>query len=560
MRTPVAWIACLIAFLALPISSTLAARAARYRVLPGEEGPGPGFLRVVLTSGPENAWQVDLYEKDEDGQTPFLQVRARTKPHPWMDPGGELIFENYQIRIPPTQEAYDYRNAVRPDRALVPTWGGFDRWFVPRPARGTGVREGFPHTCRYLGHVLSLREVKANAPWDAWDGLKVLKLNRELWIATGRVVKDKEERRLENAEKTNYEYVTWTKENYQALIDAGMNVFGLTAGIESWLRAQPVFYHRGVSGDAPLKWPTDLYRTNYIGPVLFIDEPSCRMTADKNFYDPTFYFSDFLAGLVSRVEAEWDHARNSLEHGLRSARINLGSMHVPLTDFATWETRESTAYYQCLGGARGFVHEGRYQLDEFNTFAQATTGLERKHTAEEMFRYIYAVMRGGTRPFGADWGTAIYGQADPKLNPLAVKLAYDMGARYVWYWTSDHGHHLPWPEQLALSRIVRDHAAAHPRPSIRGPQPMRDKLITIPYGYLAVLESPTTRKHCWDLWWVREMDDEKKNEASLRYRRLMRRLFEEVHKCFDAGEDFDISIDGGGEFSGYKNVIRLTDQ
>lgn len=532
---------------------------ARYRVLPGERGAGPGFERVTFTYGPDRAWQLDLYEKDVDGGEPMMQLQAVTAVDPLLDAASALNFERYRLRISATGETYDYRDANHPDRALVPTWSDFDRWFVPRPARGTRRKQGFPHTCTYLGHVLSLRDVQESQSWTAWDNAKVLELDRELWIATGRTSKDQEERRLPNPAKQNYHYVQWTKQDYETLIDAGMNVFGLVPGIESWLRAQPVFYRRGVKGDEPLRWPADLYRTNNIGPVMYLDEPSCRMTGEAGFYEHSFYFTDFLAGLVSRVQAEVRARTYELERQLRDGRVSLGSMHVAQPDFVTWDTRYSTAYYQFLGGVRGFVHEGRYQLDEFNSFVKATTGLDRTHTAEEMFRYVFAVMRGASRPFGADWGIAIYGQADPELNPLAVRLAYDMGARYVWYWTSDHDHHLPWPEQLELTRGIKRHAMERPRPSIHGPQPVRDKLITIPYGYIPVLESPTNRKHCWDLWWVREMDPEKQNEASQRYRRLMRRLFEEVHDALDAGEDFDITIDGAQPTTGYRQVVHVTD-
>ncbi len=539
-------------------------RTARYRVLPGEGSAGPGFLRVLITNGPGGMWQMDLYEKDEDGGEPMMQLRAKTTPHPFAvhDPlaetAPELTFQRYQLHLPGTDETYDYRDAHFPERALVPTWGHFDQWYVPRPSRNTGFKDGFPQTCNYLGHVLSLREV-GDGSWPTWNDVKTLELDRELWIATSRTFKDAEEGRIEDVSK-NYRYVQWTQENYQQLIDAGMNVFSLTPDIEPWLRAQPVYYRRGYNGHTPFHWPADAYRTNMMGPVLYMDEPSCRMSGNGNFYKHSTYFTDFIAALVSRVRAEVRHKAYEVDHQLRSGGISMGSMRFIQTDFVTWDTRHSTTYYQMEGGAPAFVHEGRYQLDEFNEYVAATTGLDREHSAEEMFRYTYAIMRGPARSFGRDWGTAIYGQADPKLNPLAVKVAYDMGARFVWYWTSDHGHHLPWPEQLELSRILREHAAENPRPSIRGPLPERDVLITIPYGYLTVLESPGARDTAWDLWWVRELDKHKNNEASKRYKQLMRNLFTEVHTCFEQDLDFDITINGATPIKGYLKVIHVTDE
>ena len=45
--------------------------------------------------------------------------------------------------------------------------------------------------------------------------------------------------------------------------------------------------------------------------------------------------------------------------------------------------------------------------------------------------------------------------------------------------------------------------------------------------------------------------------SSQRYRRLMRRAFEEIDRCLDAGESFDITVDDGGEITGYRKVVRL---
>jgi hypothetical protein len=219
-------------------------------------------------------------------------------------------------------------------------------------------------------------------------------------------------------------------------------------------------------------------------------------------------------------------------------------------DFPTWETLYETTFYQMKGGGSGFVHEGRYQLADFDRQVARFTDQKRPHTAEEMLQYYYAFLRGGTRPFGKFWGTAIYGQCDTNLAPAAVTRAYDMGARYVWFWTSDHDHHMPWPEQLALARTLKDHAQAHPRPSIYGPPPRFDTAIAIPNGYFLSLD---------DLWWVRVMDKDGKNEAALKYRRLMQRALAEVHKCMDKKVTFDITVDDGRPIKGYRKVVRIGD-
>ena len=61
----------------------------------------------------------------------------------------------------------------------------------------------------------------------------------------------------------------------------------------------------------------------------------------------------------------------------------------------------------------------------------------------------------------------------------------------------------------------------------------------------------------WDLWWVRELDSEGKNDASKRYNRLRKRVMTEVHNAFDAGESFDIVVDDGRPTTGYRHVVRI---
>ena len=130
-----------------------------------------------------------------------------------------------------------------------------------------------------------------------------------------------------------------------------------------------------------------------------------------------------------------------------------------------------------------------------------------------------------------------------------MTLAYDMGARYVWFWTSDHDHHVLWPEQLTLARRLRDHAAAHPRDSIAGPPQMLDTAIVIPQPYFLSLGN---------LWWVRELDPDGNNDAARRYHALMKNALTEIHHALDRHEDFDIVIDAGQPIVGYKKLIRVT--
>ena len=42
-------------------------------------------------------------------------------------------------------------------------------------------------------------------------------------------------------------------------------------------------------------------------------------------------------------------------------------------------------------------------------------------------------LRGAARVFDKDWGMSIYGQADPEISALGMQMAYDRGARYLFF-------------------------------------------------------------------------------------------------------------------------------
>jgi hypothetical protein len=258
---------------------------------------------------------------------------------------------------------------------------------------------------------------------------------------------------------------------------------------------------------------------------------------------------------VKRVRTTYnssDHyGRYAMERPDSGQRINIGDMRLDQFDFPVWETIYETAFYQMAGGCNGIAHEARYQLADFDKAVARYSHKDVKHTPEQLLKYHYAFLRGGTRPFGKHWGTAIYGQCDPAISPKAVTLAYDMGARYVWYWTSDHDHHLPWVEQMELTRTLRKHAAEHPRPSTFAEQAMLDTAIAIPYGYIASLDNLP--------WAGRAGNDPITNAARGKYLRLMERLLAAVREACDRNESFDITVDDGREIIGYHKVVRITD-
>ncbi len=496
-------------------------------------------------------WQLELRAKDEPDAAVMLRLRALTREDP-MAAGGRLRFARYLLHVPETNETLEYRSA-RTDRALLPPWRDFRRHFIPRAATGSRRRSGLPETCRYLGHVLTLRRTAGDVPWRPWKDVRLLRPDPELLVGTGRSVKDTEHRRLpQKPKRRNYTYAAFTADDYATMIQAGMNLFTVRPEQERFVRAESVFYLRGAGGKPALRFPADLYRGNYLGTTMFMDEPTIRMVGDKLIHNSLRYFSDAAAVLRARVKAAYasdgSYGSFSLERKLKARGVAFGDMRLQQHDYPSWETIFETAHYQLAGGLAGIVHEGRYQLAPFDAAVAKWTGRPRRHTPRELLRYHFAFLRGAARAFGKHWGTSIYGQCDPAIAREAVTLAHDMGARYVWFWTSDHDHHVPWPEQLALARRLKRHAAQHPRASIFAAPPVRGRAIVLPYGTFISLRN---------LWWVRVLDPEGTNEASRRYRRLMRETLRACHEALDAGEDFDVVIDTGRPPAGYRHVARI---
>lgn len=534
---------------------------AHYLMLTATPHATPPVVAVDVVYGPREEvkgtryvwWRLEGRMADDFKAEPLFSLRALTSRDPLAHTTEALDFERYILRIHSTTETLEYRD-IHTGRALLPAWFEFERHFVPRPTRATHYQRGVPESCEYLGQILTLKYVGHGVEWKPWEHIQVLDLDRELLVGTGRNFKDAEGRRLpQKPEKHNYTFVDFKEDDYRIMIEAGINLFTVKPEQEKWVRAEPVFYLRGVGGDPVLSYPTDLYRSNYLGSVMFMDEPTIIMTGDKLIHNILRYFSDAAALIERRVHARYNASGNygayHLEKALVDRGVNFGDMRLMQWDYPSWETIFETAHYQLAGGLNGIVHEGRYQLEAFDKDVERFTGKARNHTAEELLRYHFAFLRGAARRFGKHWGTSIYGQADPALSPRAVTLAYDMGARYVWFWTSDHDHHLPWPEQLELARILKAHKEQHPRPSVFGTPPKLDTVIVIPDGYFLSLRN---------LWWVRVLDPEGKNEAARQYRRLMARALAEVHKALDRGEEFDITVDDGRPIIGYRNVVRIS--
>ena len=213
----------------------------------------------------------------------------------------------------------------------------------------------------------------------------------------------------------------------------------------------------------PPQFPEDMYRSNYAGVTQFTDEPAIRMSWQNLVSDEAHHPAQVADLLVQRCRAMYGrHGAPYALHKAISALTPMGTLDIRVDDIPCWETIYEAAFYELAGGAGGIVHEGRYHRETEGWEPTALFGPTLEITPEAMFRWHYAVMRGAARAFGKDWGTSIYGQSNPRLRETALKVAYDMGARWFWFWTMDHDHHLPHAEKLRLIRAISTYARANP--------------------------------------------------------------------------------------------------
>jgi hypothetical protein len=373
-------------------------------------------------------------------------------------------------------------------------------------------------------------------------------------VGNDRDFKDSEGHRVATSTTNDYKYIPLTEDDYRTAIDAGMNVFPVAATHENWVRSQPVYYLREATGTPALRYPADLYRANYLGPVMLVDEPASLILDDDRARREGRCASDFAALFEARTRATlWSDGSYGvwrLESELRRAGVNLGDMRLNQINIPAWDSYPEATYYEMKAGVCGLVQEGRYNVDSFNYWVAADTGLKLRFTASQLLKFNFALMRGPARPLRKFWGTSIYGQCDPDLAPLALTTAYDMGARYFWFWTSDHAHHVPWNEQMRLARILKNYAASHRRESVFAPPPERDAVIAIPDGYFLSLR---------DFYWNAGSNSARR-EAGESYRRVLARSMQAVKQCFERGEDFDITVDDGHALKGYRRVIKIDDK
>jgi len=417
----------------------------------------------------------------------------------------------------------------RTGRALLPLYRFVDQLLPTGKVTAGGL---FLEKGHYLGHpiekVATARIRPIGPPGDA----KLLVLDTEMRIG----------------KNTNYPQGkgTYTPDppfvaaDYDAMIEAGMNQFCVSPQQEKYVYNKPVFfydYSRFWRRAGTIRYPETLYRANFCGMSMFVDEPASLLTGGKLGRRP-YSPDDTLKERVRKLQDFVLVQRSGLSYGgqqdrydglrkkLREQGLDLGSLNLLHPDLPIWEFVVDTAWYQFEVHPHGMISE---------TVAYSTP----KHTALDQI----ASLRGAARAFNTKWGVGIYGWLLPSHRPVLLKAAYDAGATYFWFWTgTDAKDEISHKGQLELVKELLEHAKAHPRGDMKALLHKARTAIVLPYGYCMGMYRYRFKKNV--------------NEAGVPYAKVIEAARRETQKCLKEEIPYDLAI-AGKQFTGqgYEKII-----
>ena len=450
--------------------------------------------------------------------------------------------------------------------AVLPVLGAWEYLF-PRAAEDMPPDEIFPQKVRYLGHTYLLdgqeySEVAVEPP-DA----KVIELLSDVLIGSAHNTRQKDETRRYDG--SDYELVRLTEDDYREMIDAGINCLRVDAEQANWIEGCNVFYW-GIGGN-DVSYPECLYRSNYLGSGIFMDEPAVctrdhvirpRLEEDEEYrkaLTPQMVFEEFQ-NYFRRVK--YEGAPTNLLKGLATRPdVDLGDMEFLQQNMFSWETMVSSAMYQLTEGEGGppsamvFEPPGRVgtlrTLPEINMTYGCQIPVDNPNNLADI---LYGFLRGAARFADKNWGMSIYGQVHRADAFWFQTHAYDLGARLFFYWDSHELACVPYSEYLALSRNLRAHIESHPHRDLKKLREAAEVAILLPPGY----NLGHVHLGKGNLWGVGELNLERCNREGIKYRVVMSNLFTEIERCIRLGVAYDLLWDLEGiELSGYREVVRI---
>jgi hypothetical protein len=460
-------------------------------------------------------------------------------------------------------QALEFRHQLS-GAAVLPSLGAWSYLF-PHAVEGDPSEGLFAEKMRYLGHTYRLERIEHSSSAMGPANAEILELRPDVLIGVPHNTRQKDETR--RYDDSDYELIRLTKRDYDEMIRAGMNCLRVDKEQAGWIDRRGVFYW-GV-GPEELSYPECLYRSNYLGPVLFLDEPAVctrdqivrpRLTKDREFrkiITPQIVLEEFQRYFH---EAKYQGASAALLHGLAvRSDVDVGDMHFLQENLYTWETMVSTARYQLGESAEGppaaMVFEPPGRLGTRRTLPEMdmTYGCQIPvDDPKNLAGIIYGFLRGAARLTEREWGTSVYGQVDRADACWFLTHAYDLGAQYFFFWDSSRLACVPYGECLALTRTLRAHAQTHPDRDLHALKQAAGVAILLPAGY----NLGHVHMGRGNLWGLGELNLERVNRQGIKYRTVMGNFFAEIERCIRMGVAYDLFWDIEGRPPvGYREIV-----
>lgn len=452
------------------------------------------------------------------------------------------------------------------EEPVLPGLGAW-QYLFPKPVDKEAQNDLFPQTVKYLGHTYRLAHISDSGGSVAPSETQRLSLRPDVLIGPPSNTRQKDETR--RYDMSDYELVSLTETDYDEMIAAGINCIRVDDEQVEWVKNRDVFYW-GIDAVA-LGYPECLYRSNYLGPAIFMDEPAVctrdhvlrpKLEADADFrrtLTPQLAFEAFQDYFHT---AKYDGTPARLCKGLEAhPDVDLGDMQFLQANLYTWDTIISSAAYQLSEGntkspgAIVFEPPGRVgtmrTLPEMNMTYGCQIPID---TPKNLASILYGFLRGAARQTDKGWGMSIYGQVHRADAFWLQTHAYDLGARHFHYWDNYQLACVPHGEVLALSRNLSAHVESHPHRDLAELRNAAEMVILLPLGYnLGHVEMGRG-----NLWGLGELNLERRNSEGVKYRTVMHNFFTEIERAIRFGVAFDLIWNLEGlRLSDYREVVRI---
>ena len=378
----------------------------------------------------------------------------------------------------------EYKHRVTGE-AVLPSSGAWEHLF-PRAIDGASAV-----TVRYLGHNYVREAVTESSPVLPVD-TKVIELRPDLLVGPASNTRQKDETRRYDG--SDYELTRLTQDDYREMAAAGINCVRVDSEQARWAQDLNLYYW---GEGAKLPYPELLYRSQYLGPSLYLDEPAVT-TRDHEIRPKLEKDEAFRKSITPQVGFEFfrGHFAKVLENSAGAMvkslavrpDVDVGSMEFAQANLYSWETMVSTAAHQLaqhpsVPEAMVFEPPGRIGTRRTIPEIDMTYGVQiPPDDPKALPAIIFGFLRGAARLTNKSWGVSIYGAVQTADTFWWLTHAYDLGATRFHFYDAYQLACVPYGEYLALARHLQNHARSNPVRELDRLRRAAEVAILLPQG------------------------------------------------------------------------------